>query len=341
MVIHCGGRKYSMRIHVISSRLTLFSLLGLLLLLAACGQSTTQGTTSTLTPTPTTAVDAYGTPIVMPKTAPQRIISLAPSISETLAALNLQNKVVGVDYYTNYPASMAAKKKVSDANGDYNVEAIVALKPDLILSSGGITKDIDAQLARVGLHVVDLPTANFSQVLQQIQLIGQLTYAQSAAQTVVSQLQQQITSVQNAVKGTNSPSVMLEVDDSTPGKPYVFGGGSFGDQLLQYAHATNIFHANATNSGYPQVTDEAVIHDNPQYIILTEDPQYGGNPSAVYKRTGWSVISAVKTHQVYRLNADIMQRPGPRLGEALRCVAQIVHPDKFSGALPSYCTGTV
>ncbi|GCE17084.1 ABC transporter substrate-binding protein [Dictyobacter kobayashii] len=130
-----------MRTHVISFRLLTVLLLGLLLTLAACGQgessqpsSATPATTVQSTPTP--ALDAYGTPIVIPKIAPMRIVSLAPSVSEILGALQLQNRVVGVDAFTNYPASLASIKKVSSSSG-INVESIVALKPDLVLSSGG------------------------------------------------------------------------------------------------------------------------------------------------------------------------------------------------------------
>lgn len=334
-----------MQTHVISFRLFYLILLSPLLLLVACGQTTTttqqSGQATQVVATPTTSVDVYGTPITFPKTAPQRIVTLASSMSEILGALNLQSKVVGVDTYTNYPSALATVKKVTDANGVVNVEQIVALKPDLVLSSGGLTKNYDTQLSKLNVHVVDLPPGNFDQTLQQILLVGRLTYTQDAAQTLVTHLQQQVQQVKTAVQGTTPSKVMLEVDYSTPGKPYVFGGGSFGDQILQYANASNIFHTNNANSGYPQVTDESVISANPQYVILTEDPLYGGKPEAVYKRANWGNIEAVKVHHVYHVNTDIMQRPGPRLVEGLRCVAQIVHPNKFSGALPDYCSATV
>ncbi len=337
-----------MQTHVISShlssRLFYLVLLSPLLLLAACGQTATIQQPAQVTQvvaTPTAAVDVYGTPITFPKTAPQRIVTLAASMSEILGALKLQDKVVGVDTYTNYPPALASVKKVMDANGAVNVEQVVALKPDLVLSSGGLTRNYDAQLSKLNIHVVDLPPGNFDQTLQQILLVGRLTYTQDVAQTLVTQLQQQIQQVKTAVKGTTLSKVMLEVDYSTPGKPYVFGGGSFGDQILQDANASNIFHTDNANSGYPQVTDESVISANPQYIILTEDPLYGGKPESVYKRANWSNIDAVKVHHVYHVNTDIMQRPGPRLVEGLRCIAQIVHPDKFSGVLPDYCSATV
>jgi iron complex transport system substrate-binding protein len=327
----------------ISSRLLLICSCLLLILLAACGSqsSTTAGSGSTPVATPTPMLDFYGTPIAIPPQAPQRIVSLVPSTSEILAALNLQNKVVGVDYYTNYPAAMATKPKVSNANGDYNVEQIVALKPDLVLSYGGETKQYDTQLKNLGMDVVDLPLSNLEQTLQEIDEVGALTHTETTAKALVSQLQQQINQIKHAVAGKPAPTVLLEVDDSTPGKPYVFGGGSFGDEMAQDADAINIFHNNSSNGGYPQVTDEAIISANPQYIILTEEPAYGGNPALVYKRPGWGVIAAVKEHHVYYVNVDIMQRPGPRLVEGLRCLAQIVHPDAFSGPLPAYCTGTV
>lgn len=325
---------------VISFRISTILLLSFFILLAACGQGSSPPPGSQPAVTPTVARDFYGTPIVFPKTAPQRIVSLLPSTSEILGALHLEGRVVAVDYYTSYPPDLAALPKVSDVNGKYNVEQIVALKPDLVLSWGGETKEYDQQLTHLGLNVVDLPLTSFSGVLQQILLVGRLTSTESAARALVNQLQQQINAIKAAVAGTTAPRVLLEVDDSTQGKPYVFGGGSFGDELLQDANGINIFHNDTSNGGYPQVTDEAIIAASPQFIILTEDPAYGGNPALVYKRPNWSSIDALKLHHVYRINVNLMQHPSQRLVEGLRCVAQLIHPDKFSGPLPDYCSGT-
>ncbi len=324
---------------IIFSRRLLALLVSLVLLLAACEQNTTA--TPGITSTPTPALDVFGTPIIFPKTPPQRIVSLLPSTSEILGALHLEQRVVAVDYYTNYPSTLASKPKISNANGIYNVEQIVALKPDLVLSYGGETKQYDTQLKQLGLNVVDLQLSNLSQVLQQIKLVGQLTFTQAAANALAQQLQQQIDHVKSVVAGTTAPTVLLEVDDSTPGVLYVFGGGSFGDELAQDANAFNIFHANGTNGGYPKVTDEAVISANPQYVILTEDPAYGGDVNAVYKRANWGNIAALKAHHVYHINVNVIQRPGPRLVEGLQCLAQLVHPDKFTSSLPAYCTASV
>jgi iron complex transport system substrate-binding protein len=330
-----------MRSNLIPFRLSFVLLLTCFVLLTACGQNSSLATGTQSSLTPTAVLDFYGTPIVFPTSAPRRIVSLLPNTSEMLGALHLQSRVVAVDYYTSYPPELASLPKVSDVNGKYNVEQIVALKPDLILSWGGETKQYDQQLKTLGLHVVDLPITNFSGVIQQILLVGHLTFMEGAAQSLVSLLQQQINQVKTMVAGTTAPRVLLEVDDSTPGKPYVFGGGSFGDELLQDANGINIFHTNTSSGGYPQVTEEAILSANPQFLILTEDPAYGGNPTLVYKRPNWGNIDALKLHQVYRINVNIMQHPSQRLVEGLRCVAQLIHPEKFSGALPDYCSGNV
>ena len=319
-------------------RWSLLLSLVLLSVLAACGQSATATQPAV---TPTVARDAYGTPIVFPTTAPQRIISLSPSMSEILGALHLESRVVAVDFYTTMPAALTSLPKISNASGVYNVEQIVGLKPDLVLSDGALTKTYDSQLTALGVHVVDLPSTSLAQVLQKILLVGRLTFTQSTAQALVNQLQQQISSIKTTVAGTPAPRVLLEVDDSVAGKPFVFGGGSFGDELVLDANGLDIFHSNTTNGGYPQVSDEAIIAANPQYVILTEDPAYGGNPALVYKRPNWGGIDAIKFRRVYAINVNIMQHPSQRLVDGLRCLAQILHPQKFPGALPAYCTGNV
>jgi iron complex transport system substrate-binding protein len=331
-----------MRTHVISSRFFVVLLLSLVVLFVACGQSgNTTGSPPAQTPTPTVTLDAYGKPVTFPNSAPQRIVSLTPNISEMLGALHLEGRVVAVDYYTNYPADLTTLPKVSNANQQYNVEQIVALHPDLVLSYGQDTKAYDSQLTNLGMHVVDLPSGNLDLTLRELLTVGRLTFTLNAASTLYNQLQQQVSQVKSKVAGTTVPKVMVEADDTTQDKPYVFGGGTFDDELVQDANGINIFHNNSTNGGFPQVSVESIISANPQYIILTEDPMYGGNVNAVYQRTNWRGIDALKMQQVYRINSNIIGRPGPRLVEGLQCLAQILHPDKFSGALPGYCTGTI
>lgn len=337
-----------MRSQVISPRRLLPVLLVLLaLLLAACGNqaagsSTPTSQKTTLQPVTT---DANGQPITFPTSAPQRIVSLVPNTSEILADLSLQKRVVAVDYYTNYPASMAALPKISSVNGSfvtvYNVEKIVALHPDLVLSYGNDTKQYDSQLENLHINVIDLPLGNMTLVLREILTVGKLTFTQDAATKVVTQMQQQISQIEAKIAGTSAPKVMIEIDDSVPGKPYVIGGGSFDDEVIQDAKAINVFHDNTSGLGFPEVTDEAVISADPQFIILSEPLAYGGNVSAVYQRPNWGTIDALKLKQVARINTNLLGRPGPRLVEGLQCLAQIIHPKQFSTPLPAYCTADI
>ena len=306
--------------------LLLAILVSLLSVLAACGSTSTISGTEA----PLLSRDANGTAIVIPASAPQHIISLGAIDSEMLGALLVDSRVIGVDAFTDYPADLAAKPKVTDANGQPNVEQIIALKPDLVLGYGGEDSKAEQQLEQVHVNVVDLPAENLSGSLTEIRLVGQLVHAEDTANALVAGLQKRIAAVQAKVRGHPAVKVYMEVDDSTPGKPYVFGGGSFGDELIRDAGGTNIFGSDTSNGGYPQVDDEAVIAANPQVIVLTEDPHYGGDPSQVGQRPGWSTVDAVKNGHVYQLGPDLFQRPGPRIVDGLEQLAKLLHPELFA-----------
>lgn len=299
------------------------------LLLAACGSTSgTGGTTGSTTPLLKT--DANGAAITIPATAPQRIVSLTAGNSEMLAAIGVGSRVVAVDSTTNYPADLAGKPKVSDpATGAVNVEQVVALRPDLVLSWNHFSGDADQKLVQAGVTVVDLPAADLSGTLTEIRLVGQLTHAEAAANTLVDGLRKRIDTVKSKVASAAPLSVYMEVGYS-PAPPYAFGAGSFGDEVITLAGGANIFGAETSGGGYPAVSDERIIAANPAVIILTEDPAYGGDPQLVGKRPGWANLAAVKNGTVYAISPDPIQRPGPRLVDALEQVAKLLHPEAFS-----------
>lgn len=298
-----------------------------MLMLAACG---TSSTTTSAPEKPLLAKDANGTAITIPQQAPQHIVSLGATDSEILAALGAGSRVVAVDFYTDYPTDFAAKQKITDSSGTANIEAIVALKPDLVLSFGGETSATDKRLMTAHISVVDLPQMDLTGSLMEMRLVGQLIHAESQANTLVTSLQTRIDVVKKKVASAQPVSVYMEADYSTPGKPFVFGGGSFGDELIRDAGGANIFGSNTGNGGYPQVSDETVIAAHPQVIILTEDPNYGGQPQLVYQRHGWSSIPAVQSKHVYAITPDLVQRAGPRLVDGLEQLAKLLHPELFS-----------
>ena len=304
------------------------SLIALLcaLILVGCGTSST--TSVSVAATPLIAKDALNNPITIPATAPKQIVSLGATDSEILAALGLTDRVVAVDAFTDYPASMAAKTKVTDNTGKVNVEAVVALKPDLVLGFGGEDGDAEQQLVQLGIKVVDLPAQDLAGSLLAMRLVGQLTHTTSQADTLVQGLQQRIDAVKSKAASAQKVTVYMEVG-YTPAPPYAFGGGSFGDEMIRDAGGTNIFADNTTNGGYPAVSEEAIIKANPQVIILTEGKDYGGDPSTVGQRPNWSTIAAVQQKHVYALDPNLVQRPGPRIVDGLEAIARALHPEVF------------
>jgi ABC-type Fe3+-hydroxamate transport system substrate-binding protein len=142
-------------------------------------------------------------------------------------------------------------------------------------------------------------------------------------------LRKRIDAVKSKVASTAPLSVYMEVGYS-PAPPYAFGSGSFGDEVIKLAGGANIFGAETSGGGYPAVSDERIIAANPAVIILTEDPTYGGDPQLVGKRPGWANLAAVKNGKVYAISPDPIQRPGPRLVDALEQVAKLLHPEAFS-----------
>ncbi|HEX6121535.1 MAG TPA: ABC transporter substrate-binding protein [Ktedonobacterales bacterium] len=306
------------------------ALLLLAFVLAGCGPTTSTASTPGSSQ-PLIAQDATGTPIKIPAKAPQRIVSLTAGDSEILGALGAASRVVAVDLTTDYPAAMAAitpKLDVYSTSAANLTEQIVALKPDLVLSWGGFTSKVDQSLTQAGLNVVDLPAKDLSGTLTEIRLVGQLIHAESTANHLVDSLQARINAVKAKVQGAPPVSVYIELG-YTPPPPFAYGGGSFGDEIIRDAGGTNIFGNVTSSGGFPAVSDESIIAANPQIIILTGGPQYSGDPVSVTRRPGWATITAVKTGRVYSIDPNPIQRPGPRLVDALEQVAKLIHPDRF------------
>lgn len=300
----------------------------LCLVLLAVGCSSPSSASTTSPQQPLISTDAHGTTIAIPAKAPQRIVSLTPGDSEMLAAVGASSRVVAVDAFTNYPADMASRPKVTGSNGAPNVEQIIALNPDLVLTWGQFTTQADTALMQAHIDVVALPVADLEGTLTEIRLVGQLTHTSATADALVKSLQQRIDAVKQKVANATPVTVYMEVGYSPP-PPYAVGGGSFENEVLQDAGGSNVFAAKTENGGYPAVSVESIIAASPQVIILTEEPEYGGDPAAVYKRAGWSGIAALQAHHVYNINPDIISRPGPRLVDALEQVARMLHPDLF------------
>ncbi len=304
-----------------------------LAVLAACGSTSTAGTSATVVPEqPLLAKDANGSAITIPSTAPQRIITETPVDSEILAALGLDSRVVAVDYYTDTPADLAAKPKVTDGQSfSLNVEAIAGYKPDLVLGYGGYFKADEQRLQTLGIQVVDLPlVTTVDASLMELRLIGQIVHAGAKANQVATGQKARVDAVTKKVAAAQRVTVYME-DGSYNGQYSTYGAGSYGNDLIQLAGGTNIFAADSDSGGYPNVSAETIIHDNPDVIVLAEGVQFGGDPKTVASRPGWSSIAAVRTDRVYAVDTNDFSRPdAPRMVTALEELAKLLHPELFT-----------
>ncbi|MES1183130.1 MAG: ABC transporter substrate-binding protein [Myxococcales bacterium] len=256
--------------------------------------------------------DDLGRSVVVPA-RPRRILCLLPSFTETVFALGAGDQVVGVDDYSDYPPATQHLPKLGGLY-DTQVERALALEPDLVLISeahGAV-----AALASGGAAVWAGSPHRFEDVYRVIELTGTLLGRQREAAELVARLGAEIAAVEASVRSFPSVSVYYELDPA----PYTVGPNSFMGVLLTKAGGRNIVPA--TLGDFPKINPELVVSSNPEVII-------GASLDDVARRPGWGDLSAVKTRQVYAWSsaeAHLVSRPGPRLAEGLRALAQRLHP---------------
>ncbi len=260
----------------------------------------------------------------------QRIVSLAPSNTEILFAIGAGAQVVGRDELSDYPAQVKSLPSVGGSMGQYSTEAIVALKPDLVLAAEINTPELVKSLENLGLTVYYLKNPNtLEQMYGNLQIVAQLTGHESDASTLIDSLKARVAAVDAKIAGvTQKPIVFYEIDATDPAKPYTYGPGTFGDALISEAGGVNLAVAAGIKDSYPQVGLEQIVATNPRIIILG-DSAYGATPDSVKARAGWSTIEAVKNGMIYPFDDDLVSRPGPRLVDGLEQLAKLLHPELF------------
>ncbi|MDD2689829.1 MAG: cobalamin-binding protein [Candidatus Omnitrophica bacterium] len=259
--------------------------------------------------------------IILAGTVPNkpRYISLAPSTTEILFALGLEEEIVGVSSYCNYPLQVKTKEKVGSFSQP-NIEKIVSLKPDYIFCTGLEQAQVIAQLKRLNLKVYVADPKNIKELFNSILQIGRITNRYNTAQALIAHMQKEIEKISakvNLIPQKEKLKVFIEVwyaPLTTAGK------GSFINELITLAGGINI--ASDTKRPYTIFSAEQVIKRNPDCIILAymdkEKPV-----KLLEKRLGWNGISAVRNKRVYNdINPDLLLRPSPRITEGLKEIYQ-------------------
>jgi iron complex transport system substrate-binding protein len=243
--------------------------------------------------------------------SPQRIVSLLPSLTETVFALGQGQRIVGVDRYSNYPESVTKLPQVGGGM-DPNIEAIVALHPDVVLAA--VSSRSATRLVALGIPVFALEPKTHADVQRVVGKIGQLLEvpdAQRLWREIDAGVSAAAQSLPPQVRGTR---VYFEVNRG----PYGAGEASFIGEILTRLGVKNILPAKL--GPFPKINPELVVRENPDLIMVGQ-----ANLEGLEQRPGWSSIRAIREHHVCVFPSDqsnVLVRPGPRMAEAARIMAK-------------------
>jgi iron complex transport system substrate-binding protein len=243
---------------------------------------------------------------------PRRIVSLLPSLTETVCVLGHCDALVAVDDFSNWPASVRRLPHVGGLE-DANVERIVALKPDLVLLT--LSSRAGARLQALGIRVVAMEPKTIDDVHAAFEKIGELLGEGAAAKREWARVEQGIAQAANSVPASRKGErVYFEVDSG----PYAAGEISHIGELLKRLGANNIVPASL--GSVPKLNPEFIVRADPQVIMIA-----ARDAPEMARRPGWDRISAIRGGRVCALESaqgDVVARPGPRLADAARILAQ-------------------
>jgi iron complex transport system substrate-binding protein len=262
---------------------------------------------------------------------PQRIVSLAPSNTEIVCALDACDRLVGVTDFDDYPPEVADVVHVVIA-ATVDVELVVGAEPDLVLAAGNelTPAAVIEQLEALGLPVLVLYPETLDEVYADIELIGTALGQSPEAGELVADMQARVDAVVSAVDGADRPLTLYEVFHSE-GTTYTAGEGSFLASLLELAGAVPL-----TGDAQGVLAAEDLVAADPELILLgtaSYDPTLAEPAAAletVRSRAGWTELRAVRDGVVVPYLDDIVTtRPGPRIVDGLEALARAIHPERF------------
>lgn len=279
---------------------------------------------------PITLTDGIGYEITLEGPA-QKVVSIAPSNTELLFAVGAGDQVVGRDLFSLYPPEAEQIHSVGGDMGNFSLEEIARLQPDLVLASPLTAPETIEGMKEVTPNVFVIPNpTDLEGMYANIVTVGELTGHKGDAEDLVAGLRARAETVLEKTAGiTERPKVYYELDATDPAKPWTPGPGTFVDLLIRLAGGENV---GASLSGeWAQISQEELIVQDPDIILLGNSlPIYGGmTPEQVAARPGWDVLQAVQNNKVLPFNDDLVSRPGPRMIDGLEELARVFHPESF------------
>jgi iron complex transport system substrate-binding protein len=286
--------------------------LALLLWIAGCASPAAQGN----------YIDDLGRTVQI-KGIPERIISLSPSNTEIVYALGLQDRLIGVTTYCDYPPEVKDKPRISGYS-TVDVEKIVALKPDLILADNIHKTETIPAFERLGFPVLGIVAPTLDKLQADIALIGQATGKEKEASTLNESLKKRIAAVESKTAGSARPRVFF-VTWHDP--LWTAGPGTMIDDLIAKSGGANIA---SDLKGNQTISLETAIERNPEIIVvLTSMGDQAVSYNFFKNEPRFLATDALKNNRVYQVDSDIFGRTTPRIVEGLEELAGMVHPELF------------
>ncbi|MGM1048301.1 MAG: ABC transporter substrate-binding protein [Bacillota bacterium] len=273
---------------------------------------------------PLTVKDSTGETFTF-KEAPKKIISISPAETESLFAIGLDEQVVGVSDYDDYPKAATTKPKMGGLYNP-NEEAIIAAQPDLVVTGISMSAEAAQHLRDIGITIFKTDPKTVDDVIANIELFGQITDHQAEAKAVIDKMKQEQAEVTEAVKSLTPEQKKKVYIEFSPG--WTVGSGEFMDELINLAGGVNVA---ADTAGWYEISEEKIIKDNPDVILFSknviDDKTKKTLDQMIKARSGWDQITAVKNDAVYGLDDNLISRPGPRVTEGLKEIANTIYPE--------------
>lgn len=278
--------------------------------------------------TPRTFVDDAARKLYFAK-PPQRVVSLAPSITEMLFALGLDEQIVGVTDFCNYPPAAAAKPKIGYTHP--NLESLLALRPDMVAApSEFLRADVLAKLDELKVPVFILRAKSLEDVLSHLHLLGRIFERSTAADAVARHMRERFDQIARKLQATGNARVLYVLNS----QPLItVGPESYIHQMIGLAHGINI--AGAASGAYPRLNMETVLEKDPEVLIFPVGTTEGVSEHERHTWNRWTRLSAVQHKRLHVVSSDALNRPGPRVVEGLEQLARAIHPEAFVSGTPS------
>ena len=253
---------------------------------------------------------------------PQRIVTLAPNLTEIVYAVGAGNRLVGNTTYCDYPPEARQVEKIGDTLQP-NIERIVALRPQLVLvSTASQLEAFTRQLNEQGIAFYVTDPRTLEDVFRSIKSLGELLDESERGQRLVDELRARAAAVERAVQASKPVKVFYQVSAAPL---YTIGREAFLTDLIRRAGGQSV--TADVPGAFPRYSDEAALGTQPEAIIMSVDSsmdQHNARPAQSLKKS-----PAVLSGRVYGINGDLLSRPGPRLVDGLEQIARALHPDAF------------